>query len=106
MENMADTGGLQVALKAYKSSLYYEAEMNTSLPDLELYSPEQLFFIRFAQTFCAVSSTRRPVGSRDPHSLEKYRVLASVSNFKEFSQAFECAPESPMNRGEEGCDLL
>ncbi|CAB4056992.1 unnamed protein product [Lepeophtheirus salmonis] len=83
MENMADTGGLQSSILL-----------------------SNYFSFVLAQTFCAVSSTRRPVRSRDPHSLEKYRVLASVSTLRNFSQAFECAPESPMNRGEEGCDLL
>ena len=33
----------------------------------------------------------------DPHSLEKYRVIGTISNSREFSQQFRCSPTSAMN---------
>lgn len=31
------------------------------------------------------------------HSLGKFRVIGTLSNFAEFSKAYECQPGTPMN---------
>lgn len=49
-ENIADNGGLRAALRAY--SLFSNRNPSARkerLPSLEHYSPEQLFFLGFAQ---------------------------------------------------------
>lgn len=41
----------------------------------------------------------------DPHSPARFRVLGPLSNSREFAEAFGCAEGTPMNRGEERCEL-
>lgn len=46
-ENMADNGGLRLALLAYRNYIA-ETEPEPALPGLEQFTSEQLFFIAFA----------------------------------------------------------
>lgn len=49
-ENIADNGGLRAALRAYSLfSIRNPTAKKERLPSLEHYSPEQLFFLGFAQ---------------------------------------------------------
>ena len=64
------------------------------------FTPEQRYFIAFAQTFRAHS---RPEQMRlrvkvDPHSPERWRVNGPLSNMAAFAQAFGCKPGDPMVR--------
>ena len=64
------------------------------------FSPDQRFFIGFAQWAC---QNQRPENLRanaitNPHSPDKYRVNGIVSNLPEFAKAFECKETQPMVR--------
>ncbi|XP_044741561.1 endothelin-converting enzyme homolog isoform X2 [Chrysoperla carnea] len=108
-ENMADNGGLRAAYHAY---LKWEAEQlqkNATngnsivetmlpLPGLNL-THRQLFFVSFAQVWCSVVTEEATnlLIEKDSHTPAKYRVIGSLSNFKEFSEQFGCKPNTYMN---------
>jgi endothelin-converting enzyme/putative endopeptidase len=93
-ENVADNGGLRLALMAYLAS-------NVPRPaSVDGFAPEQRFFLGFAQVWC---ESRRPEASRmlaqvDPHSPGRNRVNGTVSNMPEFAKAFSCKADAPMVR--------
>ncbi|XP_060925405.1 endothelin-converting enzyme 1 isoform X1 [Limanda limanda] len=96
-ENIADNGGLKAAYKAYVNWVEKNGEEAT-LPALGM-TNHQLFFVGFAQVWCAV---RTPESSHeglitDPHSPSRFRVIGTVSNSHEFSKHFGCKSNAPMN---------
>lgn len=97
-ENIADNGGLKFSYKAYKKWIKKNgAEMR--LPGLQQFSADQMFWISAAQSWCSVDRTEfmhlRILNG--VHAPDKYRVIGSISNLKEFSQDFKCKLGSPMN---------
>jgi putative endopeptidase len=94
-ENIADLGGLKIALRALKKSL---AGKPHPAPLDEL-TVEQRFFVAYAQSFRSVV---RPENLRlqlatDPHSPDKFRVTGPLANMPEFAEAFSCpAKRSPL----------
>ncbi|XP_019628132.1 PREDICTED: endothelin-converting enzyme-like 1 [Branchiostoma belcheri] len=96
-ENIADIGGLKQAYYGYK--LWRKVHQDEPLlPGLNR-SHEEVFFMSFAQSWCI---TQRPEALDvmllvDPHAPPKYRVIGSVSQLAEFSEAFHCPVGSPMN---------
>ncbi|XP_061493454.1 endothelin-converting enzyme 2 isoform X2 [Rhineura floridana] len=98
-ENIADNGGLKAAYNAYKVWLKKNGE-EKHLPSVDLTS-HQLFFLGFAQVWCSV---RTPESSHeglvtDPHSPDKFRVIGTLSNSRDFLEHFECPIGSLMNPG-------
>ncbi|KXJ13722.1 neprilysin [Exaiptasia diaphana] len=95
-ENIADNGGIKIAYDAYQR---WASRNGTEkiLPGLEL-TPDQLFFISFAQEWCGVFNI---IGAsfqlKDVHSPGRFRVIGSLSNFPKFSEAFKCPTNSPLN---------
>jgi putative endopeptidase len=92
-EDVADLGGEILAYMAWK-----DATKNKQLKTIDGLTPEQRFFIGFAQWDC---SNERPEDMRlramtDPHSPSKYRINGVVVNMPEFSQAFSCKAGQPM----------
>ncbi|KAM7160896.1 endothelin-converting enzyme 2 [Macrochelys suwanniensis] len=98
-ENIADNGGLKTAYNAYKAWLQKNGE-EKHLPAVGL-TNNQLFFVGFAQVWCSV---RTPESSHeglvtDPHSPDKFRVIGTLSNSRDFVEHFKCPVGSPMNPG-------
>ncbi|CAK9798490.1 Nep2 [Anthophora plagiata] len=96
-ENIADNGGIKEAYLAYKEWVKRHRE-EQKLPGLP-YSPEQLFWISAANTWC---SKYRPEAMKlrittGFHSPGKFRVLGPLSNMEEFSKDFNCPLGSNMN---------
>jgi endothelin-converting enzyme/putative endopeptidase len=94
-EDIADLGGLVLAWMAWK-----EQTAAQKLPDRDGFTPDQRFFIGYAQWAC---ENNRPEDLRadaitDPHSPGKYRVNGLVVNLPEFERAFSCKPGQPMLR--------
>lgn len=96
-ENVADNGGLRIAYLALTDLLAKRA-----LPKKDGFTPEQRFFLAFAQIWCAnqTPEVQRMQAQTDPHSLPKYRVNGTVSNMPEFHKAFGCTAGQPMVRTE------
>ncbi|GAB6022924.1 NEDD8 protease Nep2 [Chamberlinius hualienensis] len=97
-ENIADNGGFKISYSAYKSWVQKNGE-EKRLPGLTKYTPEQLFFISFAQIWCGKST---PLGlfnsvRSDSHSPGRYRVIGTLSNSEDFARAFTCKKNSTMN---------
>ena len=92
-ENVADLGGEILAYIAWK-----DANKDKHLQPIDGLTPQQRFFIGFAQWDCA---NERPEDMRmramtDPHSPARYRINGVVVNMPEFAEAFSCKPGQPM----------
>ncbi|MDD4972763.1 MAG: M13 family metallopeptidase [Bacteriovorax sp.] len=86
-ENIADLGGLKVALAAYNKT-------NSQVLDSDL----KIFFIAYAQSWCGqlTKEAARTQINSDTHSLPKFRVNGVVSNLPEFADAFQCMDTQAM----------
>lgn len=92
-EDIADLGGLMLALVAWKAQTAGQAPENR-----DGLTPEQRFFIGYAQWAC---ENNRPENLRvdaitNPHSPGKYRVNGLMVNMPEFKAAFMCKAGQPM----------
>lgn len=92
-EDIADLGGLMLALVAWKAET-----AGQHLENRDGLTPEQRFFIGYAQWAC---ENNRPENLRvdavtNPHSPGKYRVNGLMVNTPEFKQAFACKVGQPM----------
>ncbi|WP_428719450.1 M13 family metallopeptidase [Undibacterium curvum] len=97
-ENIADLGGMKIALQALRTSL----QKNPQPALLDGLTPDQRFFIANAQSFRSAirDEMLRLKIATDPHSPDKYRVIAPLANMPEFSSAFNCQGErSPLRQG-------
>ena len=87
-ENLADLGGLKIALSTLK-------ENGAPSPEAE-----RQFFLGYAQVWCGM---RRPENARarvrvDPHSPPRWRVNGPLSNMPDFASAFSCQAGDAMVR--------
>ncbi len=92
-EDVADLGGEILAYMAWGA-----ATSGKNLQPADGLTPEQRFFIGFAQWDCA---NERPEDLRvraqtDPHSPAEYRINGVVVNMPEFAKAFSCRASQPM----------
>ena len=94
-EDVADLGGTILAWEAWK-----KAVAGKELEPRDGLSPEQRFFVGFAQWVC---ENQRPEELRisaatNPHSPGVWRINGVVANMPEFAQAFSCKSGQPMVR--------
>jgi endothelin-converting enzyme/putative endopeptidase len=94
-EDVADLGGEILAYIAWK-----DATKRQDLKAVDGLTPDQRFFIGFAQWDCA---NERPEDLRvnavtNPHSPPQYRINGVVVNMPEFSNAFACNATRPMTK--------
>jgi putative endopeptidase len=92
-EDVADLGGLILAWMAWK-----EQTKTQQLLPAEGFTPDQRFFIGYAQWACENSRPEdlRVSAVTNPHSPGKYRVNGLVVNMPEFEKAFSCKAGQPM----------
>jgi putative endopeptidase len=92
-EDIADLGGLILAWQAWKAET-----ANENLSAMDGLSPEQRFFVGFAQWACAAERPEvlRLHAATDPHSPPSYRINGVVVNMPEFRQAFQCPDDAPL----------
>jgi len=87
-ENIADIGGLKLALAAYRN-------LRASSPDTDVadgFTEDQQFFLSFGQTWCA---KMRPeyesmLVTVDEHSPAQWRVNGTLASSPDFAKAFRC----------------
>ncbi|XP_062561587.1 neprilysin-2 isoform X3 [Armigeres subalbatus] len=96
-ENIADNGGIKEAYYAYKKWTEKHGP-ESRLPGLDL-TPEQMFWLSAAQTWCSVyrPETMKMRITTGVHSPGQFRVLGPMSNMVEFAKDFNCPVGSPMN---------
>ncbi len=95
-ENTADNGGIRLAYMAMEA---YAHQHNIDLTKkMGGFTPEQQFFIGFAQNWCtnARPAFIRLIVQSDPHSPDKLRANGVVRNMPEFATAFSCKKGQPM----------
>lgn len=97
-ENIADYGGALTGYDALQLALARDGRPGP----IDGYTPEQRYFIAFAQTFRAHT---RPEELRnrvkvDPHAPEQWRINGPLSDMPAFAKAFHCKPGDPMVRAD------
>ncbi|PNP84965.1 hypothetical protein FNYG_01662 [Fusarium nygamai] len=96
-ENIADAGGVSSSFEAWKK---WEAEKGKAknLPGLQGFTHEQLFFIKWGQTWC--SNVPPELGltllENDIHSPAPARVQLPLKNTVGFNKAFNCPKKEPV----------
>lgn len=94
-ENGADNAGIRLSYMALLGGL---ENGSVDKGKLDGYTPEQRFFLGFAQVWC---ESQRPEALRqqvrtNPHSPGQFRVIGTVQNQPEFGKAFGCSPGETM----------
>jgi putative endopeptidase len=94
-ENIADLGGLLIALDAYHASLH-----GKPAPVIDGWTGDQRFFMSYAQTLRAKvrPAKLREAAVSDTHSALKFRVLGVLPNVDGWYQAFDVKPGDRMYR--------
>ena len=86
-ENIADAGGLRIALMALRPLL----DRQGPDPMIDGFSAIQRLFLGYGTSWCTHSTPEAlRAASSDRHSPYKYRVNGVVSNMAEFREAFSC----------------
>ncbi|CAD7091262.1 unnamed protein product [Hermetia illucens] len=85
-ENVADSGGIQVAFRAYMN---WKRRNQQELLPAGTITSEKLFFMNFAKLWCTPQS--------NSSLSNKYRVFNSLASVPSFADAFGCKPGSKMN---------
>ncbi len=85
-ENIADLGGVTIAYAALQKALQGKPKP----PLIDGFTPEQRFFLSFAQIWRAVQTPERQrlLVQTDPHSPPRWRVEGTLANVPTFYQAF------------------
>jgi putative endopeptidase len=96
-ENTADNGGIHIAFQALQSVLAKEGPA-AETTKIDGYTPDQRFFIAFAQVWCENRSDQynQMAVKVDPHSPGEFRTNGTVQNFDQFGKAFGCHVGQPM----------
>jgi predicted metalloendopeptidase len=93
-ENVADNGGVRIAYYALMELLARKGPP----PPIEGFTPEQRFFISYAQVWCenATDQDFRRRAQEDVHASGRWRANGVLQNMPEFGKAFGCAANAPM----------
>jgi putative endopeptidase len=92
-EDVADFGGEILAYLAWQ-----DATKGQTLTARDALTPEQRFFVGFAQWACENDRPEelRVRATTDPHSPAEFRINGVVVNMPEFAKAFACKAGQPM----------
>lgn len=102
-ENIADQGGLSIALSAYRSRDPQSAGDEDQFPEINGFSALQRFYLGYANVW---ASNIRPEEilvrtQSDPHSLARNRVNVTLRNLTDFFEAFGITEGDAMYRPED-----
>lgn len=96
-ENISDNGGIKQAYLAFEAKS--KTEKMQRLPMVEQYTPEQLFFLSYALSWCEKLRVqlKKKVIDSGGHLPGEYRINVPLANMEQFSTAFKCPLGSKMN---------
>ncbi|KAK1586162.1 peptidase family M13 [Colletotrichum navitas] len=97
-ENIADAGGVSTSYAAWKKLEGTRDAKDADLPGLQKFSHDQLFFLRWAQSWCSKSSSKEYdvyLLGTDVHSPGFARIKGPLDNSKDFRSAFNCPQKQP-----------
>lgn len=95
-ENLADLGGLWLAWLAWLDEAdAAHLDMNAKL---EGYTPDQRFWIAYAQQWCTQTRPEqlRTQAQTDPHAPDEYRTNLVLQDLPEFARSFKCKKDAKM----------
>ena len=100
-ESIADLGGLAISYAAYEKSIAAKRP-----PSLDGFTPEQRFFLGWAQVWGANLRPEyaRLMANSNPHPISRFRVNGPLSNTELFARAFGCKKGDAMVR-ENACKI-
>jgi len=89
-ENLADLGGLRLAWVAWQDKA--EAEHLDMAAKADGYTPEQRFWIAYAQQWCTQTRPEqlRSQAQTDPHAPDEYRTNSVLQDLPAFAKSFNC----------------
>jgi predicted metalloendopeptidase len=90
-ENAADVGGLALAHRAWRAEAGRDATAPSAIGG---FSQEQLFFVAYAQMWCARAQPAydAAMARTDPRARPRFRIRGPVSQIPAFQEAFSCPP--------------
>jgi len=95
-ENLADLGGLWLAWIAWLDKAHAaHVDMHSTMDG---YTPEQRFWIAYAQQWCTQTRPERlrTQAQTDPHAPDEYRTNTVLQDLPEFGQSFQCKKTDKM----------
>jgi endothelin-converting enzyme/putative endopeptidase len=95
-ENLADLGGLWLAWLAWLDKA--QAAHIDMAAKMDGYTPEQRFWIAYAQQWCTQTRPERlrTQAQTDPHAPDEYRTNTVLQDLPEFGKSFNCKKPSAM----------
>ncbi|MCM1377247.1 MAG: M13 family metallopeptidase [Clostridium sp.] len=102
-ENIADQGGLRIALTAFLDAQKKKGvDINAEEAKIEGYTPMQVYYMNFANLWGQNVRDQeiRKLTMGDPHSLGINRVNVAIRNIAPFFEAFGIEENDPMYRPE------
>ena len=94
---MSEHGSYKIGYHSYKRWQKLNSHIERKLPGID-YTPEQLFWIASAQTYCNKDRPEELIRrAATDQTLEQFRIIGSFQNLPEFSQDFNCPLGSYMN---------
>jgi endothelin-converting enzyme/putative endopeptidase len=101
---LADEGGLRLAWEAMQTDRVVHPGLDRKLHG---FSPDQQFFLGWAQSLCAVGAGEEGAEAPQGTLSARQRVNGAVSNLSEFSITFRCGKKSELNRAAvDGCEAF
>lgn len=94
-ENLSDAGGLRIAYDAWKKT--QATSKDQSLPGLEGFTHDQLFFMFYANFYCNSPTPETNLEDRptDDHAANAQRIIGGAANSRAFREAFKCKVKEP-----------
>lgn len=106
-EVMADDPSVQIAFMGGSHQLQHHLlppTINNFLAKMNL-SPEQFFFLYYAQMFCSTSSPENSLVGIKHYPPDWARVTATLANTPQFKQAFNCHKGTTLNPDIKECEI-